>query len=100
MSPSSLTFNASSPCLVSAQRRPINTSPHLSLAGASYPTAASVSVHSCDTQVSRIVQREQPDLIEIGSPFVVTLIVLHANAARNVPQVGFCPTNVPRISTT
>jgi alpha-1,6-mannosyltransferase len=47
--------------------------------------------------VSRIVQHERPDVIEIGSPFVVPWIVRHATAAMHVPLVCFYHTNVPRL---
>ncbi len=47
--------------------------------------------------VSRIVQHERPDVIEIGSPFVVPWIVRYATAAMQVPLVCFYHTNVPRL---
>jgi len=50
--------------------------------------------------VSRIVQHERPDLIEIGSPFVVPWIVRHATAAMHVPLVCFYHTNLPRMFST
>lgn len=45
--------------------------------------------------VSRIVQHERPDLIEIGSPFIVPWIVKHATRALDVPMVCFYHTNLP-----
>ncbi|MCE2901597.1 MAG: glycosyltransferase [Gemmatimonadaceae bacterium] len=45
--------------------------------------------------VSRIVQHERPDLIEIGSPFIVPWIVRHATRALDVPLVCFHHTNLP-----
>jgi alpha-1,6-mannosyltransferase len=47
--------------------------------------------------VSRIVRHERPDIIEIGSPFIVPWIVRHATRALDVPMVCFYHTNVPRL---
>ena len=47
--------------------------------------------------VSRIVQHERPDLIEIGSPFIVPWIVKRATRTSEVPLVCFAHTNVPRM---
>ena len=47
--------------------------------------------------ISRIVQHERPDLIEIGSPFIVPWIVKHATRSSEVPLVCFAHTNVPRM---
>ncbi len=47
--------------------------------------------------VARIVRHEQPDLIEIGSPFIVPWIVRHATRALDVPLVCFYHTNLPRM---
>lgn len=47
--------------------------------------------------VSRIVRHERPDIIEIGSPFIVPWIVRHATRALEVPMVCFYHTNVPRL---
>jgi alpha-1,6-mannosyltransferase len=45
--------------------------------------------------VSRIVRHERPDLIEIGSPFIVPWVVRHATRALDVPLVCFYHTNLP-----
>ncbi|MBL0937389.1 MAG: glycosyltransferase [Gemmatimonadaceae bacterium] len=45
--------------------------------------------------ITRIVQHERPDLIEIGSPFIVPWIVRHATRALDVPLVCFHHTNLP-----
>lgn len=45
--------------------------------------------------VSRIVQHERPDLIEIGSPFIVPWIVRRATRTLDVPLVCFHHTNLP-----
>ena len=47
--------------------------------------------------VSRIVRHERPDIIEIGSPFIVPWIVRHATRALDVPMVCFFHTNVRRL---
>ncbi|MGV3707491.1 MAG: glycosyltransferase [Gemmatimonas sp.] len=47
--------------------------------------------------IARVVKHEQPDIIEIGSPFVVPWIVRHATRAMDVPMVSFYHTNVPRM---
>ncbi len=47
--------------------------------------------------VSRIVQHEQPDLIEVGSPFIVPWVVKHATRHVDVPLVCFYHTNLPRM---
>ena len=47
--------------------------------------------------VSRIVRHERPDLIEIGSPFIVPWIVRHATRGLDVPLVCFYHTNLPRM---
>ncbi len=47
--------------------------------------------------VARIVRHERPDLIEIGSPFIVPWIVRHATKALDVPLICFYHTNLPRM---
>ncbi|WP_373070526.1 glycosyltransferase [Gemmatimonas sp.] len=46
---------------------------------------------------TRIVKHERPDVIEIGSPFIVPWIVKRATGASDVPLVYFSHTNVPRM---
>ncbi len=45
--------------------------------------------------ITRIVQHERPQLIEIGSPFIVPWIVRHATKALDVPLLCFHHTNLP-----
>ncbi|MCC6242775.1 MAG: glycosyltransferase [Gemmatimonadaceae bacterium] len=47
--------------------------------------------------IARLVQHEAPDLIEIGSPFIVPWIVRHATRDLRVPMVCFYHTNLPRM---
>jgi alpha-1,6-mannosyltransferase len=47
--------------------------------------------------VARIVRHERPDIIEIGSPFIVPWIVRHATRDLHVPLVCFYHTNLPRM---
>jgi alpha-1,6-mannosyltransferase len=47
--------------------------------------------------IRRIVQHERPDVIEIGSPFLVPWIVRHATRRLDVPLVCFYHTNLPRM---
>ncbi len=45
--------------------------------------------------VARIVRHERPDVIEIGSPFIVPWIVRHVTKAMDVPLICFYHTNLP-----
>ena len=47
--------------------------------------------------VAKIVRHERPDVIEIGSPFIVPWIVRHATRDLDVPLVCFYHTNLPRM---
>lgn len=47
--------------------------------------------------IARIARHEQPDIIEIGSPFMVPWIVRRATRDLNVPMVCFYHSNVPRM---
>jgi alpha-1,6-mannosyltransferase len=47
--------------------------------------------------IARLVQHEAPDLIEIGSPFIVPWIVRYATRELRVPMVCFYHTNLPRM---
>ncbi len=48
-------------------------------------------------RVSKIVEAERPDLIEVGSPFLVPLLARHANRRLRAPMVWFFHTNYPAI---
>ncbi len=67
------------------------------LAGPPIPGQRPYRFMSATRTVSRIVQHERPDVIEIGSPFIVPWIVNHATRAAHVPLVCFAHTNVPRM---
>ena len=47
--------------------------------------------------VAKIVRHEQPDVIEIGSPFIVPWIVRHATRHLDVPLICFYHSNLPRM---
>jgi alpha-1,6-mannosyltransferase len=47
--------------------------------------------------VARIARHERPDIIEIGSPFIVPWIVRHATRDLDVPLICFYHTNLPRM---
>lgn len=46
--------------------------------------------------VSRVVRHERPDLIEVGSPFIIPWITKTTARALDVPMVCFAHTDVPR----
>ena len=45
----------------------------------------------------RIIEHEHPDLIEVGSPFIVPWITRRANRKLRAPMVWFYHGNVPRV---
>ncbi len=47
--------------------------------------------------VAKIVRHERPDIIEIGSPFIVPWIVRHATRNLDVPLICFYHSNLPRM---
>lgn len=47
--------------------------------------------------VAKIVRHERPDIIEIGSPFIVPWIVRHATKNLDVPLICFYHSNLPRM---
>lgn len=47
--------------------------------------------------LTRIVQHEQPDILEIGSPFIVPWIMQRATRRLDAPLICFHHTNVPQI---
>lgn len=67
------------------------------LQGPPIPRQAPYRLMLATRSVSRIVQHEQPDLIEVGSPFLVPWIVRNATRELNVPLVCFYHTNLPRM---
>ena len=47
--------------------------------------------------IARIARHERPDIIEVGSPFMVPWIVHRATRDLDVPMVSFYHSNVPRM---
>ncbi len=47
--------------------------------------------------INKIVRHEKPDIIEVGSPFIVPWVVRRAVRSMDVPLVCFYHTNVPRL---
>ena len=47
--------------------------------------------------VAKIVRHERPDIIEIGSPFIVPWVVRHATRDLDVPLICFYHSNLPRM---
>ena len=47
--------------------------------------------------IEKILQRERPDIIEVGSPYLVPWITRKAAASLRIPLVWFYHTNFPRI---
>lgn len=48
-------------------------------------------------RVARVLSHEQPDLIEIGSPFIVPWLARWALGGRDIPLAWFYHTHLPRI---
>jgi alpha-1,6-mannosyltransferase len=47
--------------------------------------------------IDRVLDRERPDLIEIGSPLLVPWVVRRANRRHRIPMVWFFHSNLPRV---
>ncbi len=45
----------------------------------------------------RVVEHEQPDVIEVGSPGLVPWLLQHANRSTHIPLVYFYHSNFPRV---
>ncbi len=67
------------------------------LAGPRIPTQAPYRFLHSAAALRRIVLRERPDLIEVGSPFLVPWIVREATRGLDVPLAWFFHGNVPRL---
>ncbi len=67
------------------------------LAGPPVPTQPPYRFLHSSHDVARIIARERPDVIEVGSPFLVPWVVARANRAARVPLVWFYHGNVPRL---
>jgi len=47
--------------------------------------------------IERVLDRERPDLIEIGSPLMVPWVIRRANRRHRIPMVWFFHSNLPRV---
>lgn len=47
--------------------------------------------------IDRVIRHERPDVIEVGSPFMVPWIVAGVASRMNIPMIGFYHSNVPRL---
>jgi len=47
--------------------------------------------------IERVLEREQPDLIEVGSPLLVPWVLHRANRRHRIPMVWFFHSNLPRV---
>ncbi len=62
------------------------------------PTQAPYRFLMSASMIRRIVEHEQPDVIEVGSPFAVPWILRHANRMHRTPMVWFSHSNLPRMA--
>lgn len=60
------------------------------------PVSRSYRVMLSATELRGILERERPDVVEVGSPFIVPHLVRLAMAGRSVPTVGFYHADVVR----
>lgn len=67
------------------------------LAGVPIPTQAPYRAILSSRKIRAILQEERPDIIEVGSPYVVPWITRRAARSLNIPLVWFYHTNFPRI---
>jgi alpha-1,6-mannosyltransferase len=67
------------------------------LAGVPIPTQAPYRAMLSTRKIRAIFEREQPDIIEVGSPWLVPWITRRAARSVNAPLVWFYHTNFPRI---
>jgi len=47
--------------------------------------------------IERVLDRERPDLIEIGSPLMVPWVIRRANRRHQIPMLWFFHSNVPQV---
>ncbi len=67
------------------------------VAGPRIPTQAPYRFLVNRPAIARIVARERPHVIEVGSPYLVPWLVRHAAAPLGIPLVWFYHTDFPRI---
>jgi alpha-1,6-mannosyltransferase len=66
------------------------------LRGPRIPTQHPYRFMLATRSIRRIIEHEQPDVIEVGSPFLVPWITKRAARRIDVPLVGFFHSNFPR----
>jgi alpha-1,6-mannosyltransferase len=67
------------------------------LPGHPIPTQAPYRFLGSRRAVAEVIEAERPDIIEVGSPYLVPWITRKASAALGIPLVWFYHTNFPRI---
>ena len=67
------------------------------LAGPPIPTQAPYRFLLSRSRFAAILAEERPDIIEVGSPYLVPWIARRAARPLNIPLVWFFHTNFPRI---
>ena len=67
------------------------------LAGIPIPTQAPYRAILSSRKIRAILEVERPDIIEVGSPYLVPWITRRAARPLNIPLVWFYHTNFPRI---
>lgn len=60
------------------------------------PFAPNYRLLTSQETIERIIERERPDLIEVGSPFLVPFLTLRAVGDRPIPVVGFYHSDLVR----
>ena len=68
-----------------------------SLAGPPIPTQAPYRLLASRRKIAAILAAERPDIIEVGSPYLVPWITRRAARPLGIPLVWFYHTNFPRI---
>jgi alpha-1,6-mannosyltransferase len=67
------------------------------LAGPRIPGQAPYRFMLSGRKLGRIMRHERPDLIEVGSPFIVPWLVQRANRRLDVPIIAYYHSNLPRL---
>jgi alpha-1,6-mannosyltransferase len=86
--------------IVPAQRAAVRDEGHTRwyrLAGIPIPTQAPYRAILSTRKIRAILEVERPDIIEVGSPYVVPWITRRAARPLSIPLVWFYHTNFPRI---
>jgi alpha-1,6-mannosyltransferase len=86
--------------VVPAERYAVTDSPGVRtyrLPGPPIPTQRPYRLLHSPAALRRILRDERPDLIEIGSPFLVPWVTRHAARGLGIPLVWFYHGNVPRL---